>query len=178
MEILNIYTPEGRGGEKLYSVSLDNEELRLYGEYQKEFNSKAQKARRLANTMKIAGKSGIEKYKSKGFKTVENKSFLKEAREAERKLTQEEILGKGGVPRNVNQFINNKVATLFKRTKYDLAYGGSGLSNARVLSSSYTKPKRGYSERYDHFTKSVKSALAENHHHYGDFKDVLKKYNQ
>ena len=36
MEILNIYTPEG-GGEKLYSVSLDNEELRLYSEYQKEF---------------------------------------------------------------------------------------------------------------------------------------------
>ena len=36
MEILNIYTSE-EGGEKLYSVSLDNEELRLFSEYQKEF---------------------------------------------------------------------------------------------------------------------------------------------
>lgn len=178
MEIQKIFSNLDDLRENLYSVLMTEEELRLYNEIQKEFNSKAQKARRLANTVKIAGKSGIKKYKSEGFRTVENKSFLKEARKAERKRTKEEILGEGGVPvpRNVNQFINYKVDTLSKRGYDD--YRGSGFSNTRVLSSSYTKPKRGYSELYDHSTKSVDSALAENYHSYDDFKDVLKNYNQ
>lgn len=38
MEILNIYTPERGGGEKLYSVSLNEEEARLFSESKKKMS--------------------------------------------------------------------------------------------------------------------------------------------
>ena len=45
MEITKIFSELG-GEEKLYSVSLDETEMILFSEFQKEFNSKAQKALR------------------------------------------------------------------------------------------------------------------------------------
>ena len=45
MEIQKIFSELG-GEEKLYSVSLDETEMILFSEFQKEFNSKAQKALR------------------------------------------------------------------------------------------------------------------------------------
>ena len=45
MEITKIFSELG-GEEKLYSISLDETEMILFSEFQKEFNSKAQKALR------------------------------------------------------------------------------------------------------------------------------------
>lgn len=43
MEITKIFSELG-GEEKLYSISLDETEMTLFSEFQKEFNSKSQKA--------------------------------------------------------------------------------------------------------------------------------------
>jgi hypothetical protein len=166
MEIQKIFS-EIDTEEKLYSVLMDEDELALFSEIsaeleQREFNSKAQKARRLANTIKNAAESGVKKYKSEGFRTVENKSFLKEARQAERERIQEEILGKEGIPSNTNQFINKKIDVITKGDGRGYT-PGSGFSSSRVLSSSYKKPtRRKRGSGYDHSLQSAKKALDEN----------------
>ena len=44
MEITKIFS-KNQGNERLYTVLMNGDELRLYGEFQKEFNSKAAKER-------------------------------------------------------------------------------------------------------------------------------------
>ena len=55
MEIQKIFS-EDNGEERLYSVLLDETEIELFSEFQKEFNSKAQKALRKAWDIKNANK--------------------------------------------------------------------------------------------------------------------------
>ena len=52
MEIQKIFSNTEDENEKLYSVIMDEEELALYSEFQKEFNSKSQKMLRKAFEIK------------------------------------------------------------------------------------------------------------------------------
>ena len=75
MEIQKIFSNLEDPRENLYSVLITENELRLYNEIQKEFNSKSMKALRNAWELAAGQKAGIPKYISKGYKTIENPEF-------------------------------------------------------------------------------------------------------
>ena len=79
MEIQKIFSELG-GEEKLYSISLDETEMILFSEFQKEFNSKAQKALRHKVEMQ-QGKEIIER-NSNGFVPEDKRFYKKVARDS------------------------------------------------------------------------------------------------
>ena len=79
MEITKIFRELG-GEEKLYSISLDETEMLLFSEFQKEFNSKAQKALRHKVEMQ-QGKEIIER-NSNGFVPEDKRFYKKVARDS------------------------------------------------------------------------------------------------
>lgn len=79
MEIQKIFS-EDNGEERLYSVLLDDIEMELFSEFQKEFNSKSMKALRNVWESAAGQKAGIPKYVSKGYRTIENPEFKRRAR--------------------------------------------------------------------------------------------------
>ena len=79
MEITKIFSELG-GEEKLYSISLDETEMILFSEFQKEFNSKAQKALRHKVEMQ-QGKEIIER-NSNGFVPEDKRFYKKVARDS------------------------------------------------------------------------------------------------
>ena len=68
MEIQKIFNELG-GEEKLYSISLDETEMALFSEFQKEFNSKAQKRLRRYHDQKV-GQARINRINPEGAETA------------------------------------------------------------------------------------------------------------
>lgn len=68
MEITKIFSELG-GDEKLYSISLDETEMILFSEFQKEFNSKTQKRLRRYHDYKV-GQARIDRINPEGAETA------------------------------------------------------------------------------------------------------------
>lgn len=85
MEITKIFSELG-GEEKIYSISLDETEMILFSEFQKEFNSKAQKALRRKweagggkDYLKPGESDNMKSFLDKRAKHVKNINEIKEA---------------------------------------------------------------------------------------------------
>ena len=84
MKVFSSYDDYGYEEERLYSVLMSEEELSLFSEIQKEFNSKARKALRTAWETSVGKKAGIPQYISKDYKTILNPEFRSRSRDLAR----------------------------------------------------------------------------------------------
>lgn len=83
MKVFSSYDDYGYEEEKLYSVLITEEELSIFSELQKEFNSKAQKALRSSYELKkglnLLKSKGKPQYISKNFRTVMDPMYKNES---------------------------------------------------------------------------------------------------
>ena len=91
MEIQKVFSNIEDPEENLYSVLMSEEELSLFSEFQKEFNSKSMKALRNVWESAAGQKAGIPKYVSKGYKTIANPEFKRKARKVAKESVNKEV---------------------------------------------------------------------------------------
>lgn len=91
MEIQKVFSNIEDPEETLYSVLMNEEELSLFSELQKEFNSKSMKALRNVWESAAGQKAGIPKYVSKGYKTIANPEFKRKARKVAKESVNKEV---------------------------------------------------------------------------------------
>lgn len=143
MEITKIFS-DNQDNERLYTVLMNDDELRLYGEFQKEFNSKAAKER---NRKYFLSKSSGPKMSS----NVE----LSLARKLNKKYSPEDLKIAGDIEANKNRMIENRLQkrannnllnkglNFAKNHKVGVGVAGAGLATAGALATAkYLKNKQ------------------------------------
>lgn len=150
MEIQKIFSNTENEEEKLYSVSMSEDEINLYSQFQKEFNSKAQKALRKKYEEKLGNgnvtrgrvrnnylKQGIDplQERAKG-----NEAFLVNSPVNKLKLQAKQLMEtnekvndeiKNKVSQIEGKFIDNEKQAVNNAAKKNVSYLGKGLKFAK-----------------------------------------------
>lgn len=169
MEIQKIFSELG-GEEKLYSVSLDETEMILFSEFQKEFNSKDQKA--LRHKVEIQqGKEIIER-NSNGFVPEDKRFYKKVARDSNKAgVIRERLeLDPAGKQLTKSEILHSSINT--KRMRNGSLASGDRLTNGdtseRIHRERGIKKNLMKGKTYDH-TKTGAESIAKN-------KDIMKTF--
>lgn len=169
MEIQKIFSELG-GEEKLYSISLDETEMILFSEFQKEFNSKTQKALRHKVEMQ-QGKEIIER-NSNGFVPEDKRFYKKVARDSNKAgIIRERLeLDPAGKQLTKSEILHSSINSKGMRNG-SLASGDrlvNGDTSERINRGRGIKKNLMKGETYDH-TKTGAESIAKN-------KDIMKTF--
>jgi hypothetical protein len=142
---LQRFFSDNQDNERLYTVLMNDDELRLYGEFQKEFNSRAAKERNRKYFLNMP---------SSGPK-MSSDIELSLARKLNKKYSPEDLKIAGNIEVNKNRMIENRLQkgannnllnkglNFAKNHKVGVGVAGAGLATAEALATAkYLKNKQ------------------------------------